>query len=55
MLKTEVREMSDFVKQSVVWPILTSTERKSPFLRLKVSEFLWGYEDELACLDTIGK
>jgi len=53
MLKSEVSELSNFLKQSVVWPILTSTKRKSPFIRLKVSEFLWGYEEELACLDTL--
>ena len=52
MLKTEVRPLSNFLKQSVVWPILTSTKIKTPFIRLKVSEFLWGYEDELACLET---
>ena len=52
MLKTEVRPLSNFLKQSVVWPILTSTDVKTPFIRLKVSEFLWGYEDECACLET---
>jgi hypothetical protein len=52
MLKSEVRPQPDFIKKSVVWPILTSAGHKTPFVRLSVAEFLWGYEDELACLDT---
>lgn len=52
MLKTEVHPQPDFIKKSVIWPILTSVGFKEPFIKLKVSEFLWGYEDELACLDT---
>ncbi len=52
MLKTEVRSQPDFLKRSIVWPILTSAGKKTPFVELTVAEFLWGYEDELACLDS---
>merc|ERR1711974_367115 len=49
---SEVRPQADFIKKTIVWPILTSTGLKKTFVKLTVSEFLWGYEDELACLDT---
>ena len=52
MLKNEVKPQADFIKKSIVWPILTSTGRKTPFITLTVQEFLWGYEDELACLNS---
>ena len=52
MLKNEVKPQADFIKKSVIWPILTSTGKKSPFITLTVQEFLWGYEDELACLNS---
>ena len=52
MLKNEVQKQPDFIKTSIVWPISTSVGLKEPFIKLKVSEFLWGYEDELACLET---
>ena len=31
--------------------MITSVGRNEPFLKLSVKEFLWGYEDEKACLD----
>lgn len=52
MLKTEVKDQPDFLKKSIVWPILMSTGQKTPFVKLTVSQYLWGYEDELACLDS---
>ena len=52
MLKSEVKNQPDFIKSSVVWPVLTSAGYKTPFIKLSVAEFLWGYEDELACLDS---
>ncbi|TRY75075.1 hypothetical protein TCAL_08572 [Tigriopus californicus] len=52
MLKTEVRPMSSFIKRNIIWPILTSTGYKTPFLHLSVADFVWGYEDELGCLDS---
>ena len=54
MLKSEVKTQSDFVKQNIIWPILTSAGHKKPFLTLSAREYLFGYEDELACLDTSG-
>ena len=54
MLKTEVQPQADFIKKSIVWPILTSSGGlQDPFIQLSVSDFLWGYEDELACLEDI--
>ena len=44
MLKSEVKELPAFIKQSVVWNMLRSTGKKSPILKLTVNEFLWGYE-----------
>lgn len=52
MLKTNVKPLSGFIKQNIIWPILTSTGYKTPFLNLSVAEFIWGYEDELGCLDS---
>ena len=52
LMKNEVRPQADFIKKSVIWPILTSTGLKEPFIKLTIEEFLWGYEDELACLDS---
>ena len=34
MMKTEVKPMPDFVKKSIIWPILTSTGYKTPFLKV---------------------
>lgn len=51
MLKSEVRHLPDLLKQNIVWPVLMSAGRKAPFLTMTVAEFIWGYEDELACLD----
>ena len=44
MLKSEVQELPTFIKQSVVWNMLSYSERNSPILRITVREFLWGYE-----------
>ena len=44
MLKSEVKELPAFIKQSVVWNMLSSTGKKSPILKLTVNDFLWGYE-----------
>ena len=44
MLKPEVQQMPHFVKESAVWELLQSTGRGIPLLKLKVKEFLWGYE-----------
>ncbi len=52
MFKPDVAQHPPFVKRNVVWPVLTSAGRKEPFLKLTVNEFLYGYEDELACLET---
>ena len=52
MLKTDVKQYDSFIKENVVWPVLTSTNLKdNVFLKLTVNEFLFGYEDELACLE----
>ena len=50
MLKSEVQGLPDFGKQYGVWPLLNSIGRKEPVLKLTAREFLWGYEDELACI-----
>ena len=34
MMKTEVKPMPDFVKKSIIWPILTSTGHKTPFIKV---------------------
>ena len=52
MLKSDVRPLPNLLKKSVVWPILNSAGSKTPFVTLSVADFLWGYEDELACLDS---
>ena len=44
MLKSEVQTLPAFLKESLVWNVLLSTGKKSPILRMSVSEFLWGYE-----------
>lgn len=50
MMKPEVKSQMAFIKRQVVWPLLMSDGFRTPFVRVKVSDFLWGYEDELACL-----
>ena len=50
MLKSEVQQLPDFAKKFVVWPLLNSKGRKKPVLKLTARQFLWGYEDELACI-----
>lgn len=50
MLKPEVKSQMSFIKKNVVWPLLMSDGHKTPFLKLSVADFLWGYEDELACI-----
>jgi scavenger receptor class B protein 1 len=52
MAKPDVVLHPAFVKRNVVWPVLTSTGRKTPFIDVTVNGFLFGYEDELACLET---
>ena len=44
MLKSEVQELPTFIKQSVVWNMLSYSQRNSPILKITVREFLWGYE-----------
>ena len=50
MMKPEVRSQMSFIKKNVVWPLLMSDGHKTPFVRVSVAEFLWGYVDELACI-----
>ena len=52
MLNSKVQPLPNFAKTSFVWPILKSVGYKTPFVTLPVADFLWGYEDELACLDS---
>ena len=49
MLKDEVRGQSDFVKRSVVWPLLEEGGTEV-FTVSSVAELLWGRHDERACL-----
>ena len=51
MLKSEVKALPEVVRRNVIWPTLTSAGRKVPFLTgISAEEYLWGYEDELACI-----
>ena len=44
MLNSEVHDLPRFLKESIVWHMLSSSNRSSPILRITVREFLWGYE-----------
>jgi hypothetical protein len=50
MLKPEVKQQISFIKKNVVWPLLLSDGHKTPFIKVTVADFLWGYEDNLACI-----
>jgi len=50
MMKPEVRSQMSFIKKNVVWPLLMSDGHKTPFVKVSVAEFLWGYKDDLACI-----
>ncbi len=56
MLGAEVREQPDFVKQSVVWPLLQGDDNDEDgsgtdvFTQMSVAELLWGKHDERACM-----
>jgi len=46
----KARHQPAFVKRGVVLPLLKSLGRSQPILNVTVGGFLFGYEDELACL-----
>ena len=53
MLNSETQQFPDYLKKSVAWDIISKNAgHKTPFITLPVADFLWGYEDELACIDT---
>ena len=52
MLNSEVVPQPDYIKRSVVWPFLTSIGLRDTVLTLSAHDYLWGYEDELACVAT---
>jgi len=47
---TKARPEAEMIRRGIAWPLLTSTGRKRPILDLTVGGFLFGYEDELACI-----
>jgi len=46
----KARSQPSFVKSTVVVPLIQSIGRSDPLLNVTVGEFLFGYEEELACL-----
>jgi len=50
----KVRNHMGMVKTGVVLPLLTSLGRAEPVLTVTVGGFLFGYEDELACITEFG-
>ncbi|XP_040564000.1 lysosome membrane protein 2 isoform X2 [Lepeophtheirus salmonis] len=55
LMKKETRESIDFVKTNIIWSILTSIPSSSqePFISLTPNQYLWGYEEDLACIDAL--
>ena len=52
MLNTLTRDKHEFLKKNFVWPMLTSTgfTEDDAFQKLSVDEFVWGQENDLACV-----
>jgi len=49
----KVKSQPSFVKSGVILPLLQTMGRSEPMLNLTVQQFLFGYEEELACLGQI--
>ena len=49
----KVKSQPSFVKSGVILPLLQTMGRSDPILNLTVQGFLFGYEEELACLGQI--
>eukprot|EP00092_Neocalanus_flemingeri_P048985 GFUD01056149.1.p1 GENE.GFUD01056149.1~~GFUD01056149.1.p1 ORF type:complete len:220 (+),score=51.70 GFUD01056149.1:438-1097(+) len=50
----KARHQIGMIKSGVVLPLLTSLGRAEPVLTVTVGGFLFGYEDELACITEFG-